>query len=1051
MPPIRIKKIITGPYLLVFLAHLLILAIWSYFVWFSKNGHVVYVDVTEGLNSAGTFSKYFFTFDDNWGDALAEKQRVVLIYPLILLFRVFNISFQNFIPIKFLYLYLLSLIGFLICINVLLKTFKYKRGYTSAQLFTWLFLSSAIYLYNPWFANRLMHFGLFFSTFILPIVFALTIAFFNKRVIKYSYLILLSLLLGFFTTTPHTFLLYLFLVAPILVFALSKKKYKHLLLFCTLLPIAFFFYGAFWLVPFFSYAPAPDRVESLDVFLMLSRNSGIFNVLKLHGYWWELLPSYNFDSPKITDPLFYFIYLSPFFLSVAALIKLKGTLRYIFVGVISLVLLFGTSNIVNIRFYSWLLNVPYMQNYSWLFREPEKLSYLLSLTYSILAFFLLIKSNESRRKLYVGLLSILLAVYFVYSISVINKNFYKSTPPKSYTQVNDLLQYDNSDYNVAVYPQIQYSDWSNIDSTNYFINLSIKKPVVPLSEQDSRTRYYFNYLFDENNISSIDLASELRKMGVKYIIIRKDSKYFDTNSLIVNLKKADNILLLKNYDSLAVFQNMLFAGVVSTYPTTITTNLGLNGLKEVYISGFADSTILDYSDLTPSVDNIGNNLYLIDSNGIIDLTMRAFANKMYFPSDIVIKTDPNPNFAKMSLTDQNHADSSFYFYNNGLDNSQFNYEKPVIFSMGGVQVKSVSKRILDKSIEVGFSPSIANKVKVGINTYNISYTNGLSKSKNNELNSDFVNVAGRKAINIRSEVKAPYILQPHILIKYFDSSSTLIETKGYYPSQNYKIDITSQVPDKAEQMQISLVSLSTYNNVEVEYKDFIVKDVSNNFMKPSVSFKYKNNCNSECLVFARVIKSPKSGLLKFSIDGVTYNVITRGLDNKFVWVPIGDEFENPTSFSITNVTGINSVAAVLVVGQKEYQSEYLDISNKIASFEHTINFNNISKLYYNDTLNLKVRGLPVDKKSSVSYTVYSDNLSANSTVIFGKPTNNQWLLNGEPLNTVNGFLNGSAVGAQADRESSISYRPQKYFNIGLYISFTAFILLTPIIFTSPKQ
>jgi hypothetical protein len=133
----KIRAFIENPFFWSFITQILIICIVSYLSFFRGNGFQVYVDVTEGTSLTNAYNKYIYTFDDNWGEAIAEKQRAVFITPLFVFYNAFKIAPENFIPFKFLYFYILSALSITITLYIISKDTKYFEKKEKTKRSNW--------------------------------------------------------------------------------------------------------------------------------------------------------------------------------------------------------------------------------------------------------------------------------------------------------------------------------------------------------------------------------------------------------------------------------------------------------------------------------------------------------------------------------------------------------------------------------------------------------------------------------------------------------------------------------------------------------------------------------------------------------------------------------------------------------------------------------------------------------------------------------------------------------------------------------------------------
>ena len=209
---------------------------------------------------------------------------------------------------------------------------------------------------------------------------------------------------------------------------------------------------------------------------------------------------------------------------------------------------------------------------------------------------------------------------------------------------------------------MQQSIWfKSVDSMNYFSNLSVNKPTVPLSEEDSRTKYFLNYVLDLSNVNKINVGKALNLIGVKYLIIRNDDYNYSYQDTISALEKQQSLNLVFQKDFLYVFENKEYSGLIDIKTSKISTNLGLETLK--YLDAFninTATTKIDFVDKDVTSDILPVS-YLLEQGDLNDFVLPFFKNSFIYPSNFSYTNNPSGNWANLSLQGKTHAESTFYF------------------------------------------------------------------------------------------------------------------------------------------------------------------------------------------------------------------------------------------------------------------------------------------------------------------------------------------------------------------------------------------------------
>lgn len=1027
------------PYLTVFLFYLglFVLLLISYIAFTS--GHTIYVDVTEGLLPQNAFSKYFYSFTDTWGFSIAEKQRIPLIMPLYLLFKL-PLPFEWFIPIKVAYFYVLSAASFIYAAKLIIG--KKASKIASKKLILALLLTTFFYLFNYWMTNRLMHFFMFGVSITLPLLFAFSYKYFLGKKPEIKYLVYLALVLAFLTGVPHVASYYGICLISIIVFAFVQKKYTHLAKFILITPLLTFFLGAFWLLPYLISTPVPDRAESFTIFQLLDKKANYLNSMSLTGYWWQFLPSYYLFENPLFKGIQQIIMLVPIAIfGLFAFVYKKKPVTYIVSITLCLAYFMSFINPISDLLYGPLFSINKLGVVSWLFREPEKIAYLTGFMLSLGILMALIKIKGRVLKGVYIMLGVLFILFCTYFFRYYKAVLYPNQVPDSYHQLDGYLQQDNSEeYNVLFYPQVQFMSWSKtIDSSNYFSNMSSPKPALPLAWDDSRTKYFVSYLLDENNLKQTNVEEGLNLLGVKYLIIRKDSLNYNTENLIDQLNEQPSLNQVLNTKELLVYENTDFTSLIQVNNTNLISNIGLETYKELSVLDIGlDKLSIWYTDLTYPKSLKDGDIYVLNEQGVKDHVLNKINGFKLFPADFLSITDPTQGWAKLSLTDLQHAESTFYFVNSGLSNHQFNFGEMVAFSLQDTLLNGTTK---NQQIEISGWKSAPNTeinvTKRGFYSFYYSGNQSDTTEKWYELTSKNVPINGSKALYFSANSSIPYPLDAHVKLYFYDAKNTFMEEKTVHYS-NSSLNSSIVVPGEADYFVIKIRTLIPKNDVNWNIEDFSISDISGKIEKPTVYFSSKNPCNTDCIAFARVLKSPKSKGVKIKMNGEVHNINTNYPVSYYTWEPLGEITAKDLNIEITNVLGINSVAAITVVSKSQYLEEVQNLKTEINDMKR-INLDTGIYLFYKEgAINyLQAKYPNFTKENSTKYKLLDSN--EQGYLVLKKPYSSLWEYESFKPNYGSGFVNAWDAGSL--QKGSIVHSTQNAFLVGLVISFISSNLL----------
>jgi|688.fasta_scaffold00063_65 hypothetical protein len=1045
------------PFLSVGLLHAILITIYSLFTFFWGSGHIVFIDLTEGINLSDASDRIYYSYANNWGEAIAEKQRVVPFTLMWVLFKILHLGEANFVPFRILFGYYLSIIGFVF----MLSSFK-SRSLKAQEWFLLaaIFASTAFYLYNPWMTNRILHNFLYFSPFTVTMHLGLLYrCLFKNENNRWFYLMLLlnGVLLGTFMTTPHTALLVLIPTTLLIILALINGTYLRTFIYVLLVPILAVLHGLYWILPFLLYKPIPDRVESISILDLLSQKASIINVLKLQGYWWDrILPGYFPDSFSLTPGasfMFGILYLIPcLFLGYGIYYYRKLKISY-FIGFLFAISIFLSSyTFLSKDFYEFIMfKTSISDSIGWLFREIEKFSYLTVLSYAIGIFLVFnIKNIKLLRTFYVFFV-ILFILNFAYLFRYTQMNLRKVSVPNDYEEINRIMLRDSSQFNIAYYPQVQFLKWSpSIDSSNYISNLSSNKPALPNVEGDSYTKYYINTVLDSSMVDHIDVGDALNSIGIKYLIIRNDMRGRDVEELLYSLEKQDSLLRLWGGEYLTVYQNKKFNGLLEVRNKRLVTNLGLNYLESFAITGESlASYFTEYTDLNTELNIEGPNVptsFLFDIDGPLDLSINKYKSGFVYPSDFVNITNPSSSWALTSLSNKTHAENELYFNNFNITARPSNYGKEVLISLGGLHLNEdfigEFKNLNDALIFP--KNDLFQIVQDPKNGNTISYKGEEKDYVWNIYRTNKLNVADINAIGVEGLFEGMEFLEPHIKFYYYDQNLNSLGVQVFYPELN-KFSGVFKVPRGVSYVDFSIwVRGKGAGKVAYTLKNLKVYDVGTKYFYPQLTVPVQNVlCQADCALYARVLESSNyPAEIEVIVDKVSKNILknTR-TGSKYRWVKVSDlAYKDKYDVTLVNLSGFNSIAALAVVNKLELESEiakkeeYLnsEVFEKFLIEDKTFYRNKLENTFIKSELNEYVYYSPV-KYSFNAFLAEKANY-----LIFKKPSKPGWELTcgGKRASQI-GSISAAWQILEGENNCEIYYIPQSYYLIGLRMSLAA--------------
>ncbi|MFH1899117.1 MAG: hypothetical protein ABIJ82_01425 [Patescibacteria group bacterium] len=1012
-----------------------------------KPGYIYFRDVTEGLHLDNLYKRYSYAYSGDVGESLAEKARVPIFYAIFGIFElgkrtgVFDDSF--YVKIKILLLFILSFVAFFFTAKKLLENLGQNEERLHKKF--WISLAATLggiyYISNYWFSNRITHFGLFFSTVTLPITFFFLYSYLFCEKTQFKKLAMLLILLSIFTATPHTAIFEFFvLVTLYLTFITNRRtssKTKGLRTFQLLLfGILYLLINSYWILPYVSSPSIPDAVLSETIVNTIGENAKFVNSIRLMGYWLTNPKDYFLQGASLLQTAVSFLPIVFLIVSIWLIRKNRN-----FVYTIFLLFLGGcflaTSSYITDKFYFFLMFSSPIKTLGWLFREYDKFGIILTFIYSMAISIVIYKLSNKRPVVGVATLMVflILASNFYFLKKTLNQNYSPQTIPNDFFVAEKFLNDDKDIFNVVWFPGVPKPNWAKKEDVRYtFSNLISQKESIT---SRSNLINYLNYLFNEENIYSIDLGKALDLIGVKYLIIRKDYTFSTSNAYEEKIALQNSMEKVLETDLLTIYRNKEFSGIFRFYENKVFTNLGLDILKQPDLIK-TDTSLLDFSDKPSNIQFDGKTSYT-GKNSPLDYFMNSYTNKFIYPYDYTTKKYEGVSsyWGLGSLENINHAETNFFFDDLGLVINQFDYGRGVISAKDGYIISDTSK-LSGNDIFSGFT-IIDN---VAFNNHDLTYTT-LGKLDSLEtqapwkiIRSLHFNVTNTKVLFLQLKSFIDKELEPHFKLTFYDSEGKTTQESAYYPNAKGVVSYVVKVPEGAVTTEFSSWARPV-GGKKYTYKvnNLHIYDASDNVKSVFMTFSAPSMCEGTCTVFARVLKSRIGGEIELTIGNKVLPIVTKTLDlghnERYEWLEVGS-IENSSKkpdITITNKSGFNSINSIVLLTENERSQLYQDTQKVIET---------------NDTLpDTSIK--PYFKVTEINPTMYSvsvyNSTGAGGVLAFAKPFGNSWLLSNERPVIANGYVNGWYLEKLDNKTYIVSYKPQKYFYIGVGVSAITFVAL----------
>ncbi|MCX6744398.1 MAG: hypothetical protein NTX82_02645 [Candidatus Parcubacteria bacterium] len=328
----------------------------------------------------------------------------------------------------------------------------------------------------------------------------------------------------------------------------NKKQAIIIIKFTLLFSLFFLIFNSYWLIP---YLTKPNdsllnniNSQHLQAFQTANNQhlSTNLNVLALYGYWGENQPWANYWLwPK--DNFIFWLIISAFLFTLISSGIYYGfkhyrsqTIFFIVLALFAFVFSCGVGNTVFKPINQWLFEHIFFWRG---FRDTQKFSGLLVLSYAYfgsLGFYYIMNSLQ-KHKIAKFAMIVLFALPLLYTYPILGGFARQLQPvwyPKSWDQVNQLINQDKTNYKVLFLPWHQYLSLKfnhNLITANpaqaFFDQSIIQSENIEVNNiltQSTQSKYQKinNLILNLENLPATTVINELKAENIKYIIFAQD-------------------------------------------------------------------------------------------------------------------------------------------------------------------------------------------------------------------------------------------------------------------------------------------------------------------------------------------------------------------------------------------------------------------------------------------------------------------------------------------------------------------------------------------------
>jgi hypothetical protein len=917
-----------------------------------RSGYLVFGDVTEGILSQNVARRYFWTFDDNIGPALVEKARLPLFTLFWGVFSLFRFPDEALLKVKIVTLFVISLWSFVAAVKLTRKHFLGAEATPSPAFLVATALGTLVFLFNPWMMNRLNHFFLYFGSVNLPLVFALYLDFLLGGGGSSRNLLKLLVIIAITSATPHIIVIeaLVILVMSVVVVVFSSERWAVLRRVGVVGAVGAagaVLLNAYWLWPYLSSlgsgAASPDKVLTLEVLRLLSQYDQIFNTVRLLGYWW---PSTKYFMDW-NQPLYFLgiagsLVLPAAFVAYATFGFKRIGVRVIgAVGVVGIFLCSYTP--ASEAVYSWLMFRSPLQSFGWIWREIDKIGLILVFCFSLTFVFLLARLLAHRFIIPVVILSLLVGVFcYPHVAFTLYYDFAPQYVPKAFFLADDFLAGEPGDFNVAWYPLVVDPVWStNPDEPGNFAIYSSSEPTLGYS---SDTKALLNYALDSRNAAKINLPKFLDLLGVKYLVLRDDSKSVSQVALAKILDNQPGLSKVAQYDFLTIYQNQRFSGLFKLKTHQVVSTLGLETLK--YLDTLNIETSNSALVLTDSAAKIQDGLpvstIMLENGDTNDLVLAALSDYFIYPFNYAFRGDTRRYWSKATATDQVHGELTPLLLQENINNHQLDWR-------GGVVVASDQKFFASEGylgqLAAASTPSLAlgggmDETNLTVAPKNPYFT--LSRPLSNSSLAWVESVLAPLAVSAGQTYYLEYETtesdwnsEANLRLAFYDSAGKSLRTHYLLPEYGHYQGVVT-VPNQAVTGEIQVLGRPA---TALKITKLRILDVTLEVKRLSLAFSAPWPPGpAPYSLWLRTLDSARGEGLRLRVGQSLYDVSTYSDYNRFNWHYLGDytPATGNLDLELTNLGGFEVVNALAVVPKEAFLAAQAKVSEILASSQSVI-------------------------------------------------------------------------------------------------------------------
>jgi len=850
---------------------------------------------------------------------------------------------------------------------------------TNKYAFFASFVAGIFYLMSPFVAYEPRHPTLRFGYSLLPFALFAFTKMFKENSKKY---IFLSSIIWVLMSSSPRFIVWgglLLLLSGLYSLLFLRKSSFNIIVISFSVVILYITISSYWILPYLIASSenyiGPSYTLSIDVIKLVSSHNSILNSFMFRKFLPSYPNSYYPLPPYLQDIEFLLNFFSLVFpaliFSILLFRKDKialyfGTLTLVFIGLST-----GINDNAPIIF-KWIheflvFKIPYFsEKFGFVFRTPSKLIQFSILFFSVLlGVFVFILRGFKRIPVKRILIAIIIISIFCNSWPLITGDFNGELKPvkvpQEYSVANSFLEGIGGEDRVVWIPNYDKNYfWHDRIVRDFDIANSAQKTfwITPISGLTFYDPFFtwigFRYVKDSFLYTVVgsgkteNLGNILASIGVKYIVLHKDSLDIPNEKFEFFLSCQKDLVERKSYGFIRIYENLQACEHTHVKNKCVWVDDFGKYLSISHVLNLGQiSVISTRNPILPLF--IGESIIL--SKTYEETYLDTNLAKIIVPYKVSIRHDPDSSWSRASTSDPLHGSWHVYLGRRGIENWQSDYGYGLVFTWATKRMPE-NLKVKDNDIIYSWNFDTEKEFLEWKNVTPEKQFNAIHKLEWKEgaliaklynstwgwktINSPFIPTKVGNAFRFTLKIKGENASAVHVKVMEFDSNKKCLAGKyikgvgsGTFGWKTIQFDYIVQ------NQNTSYIQLQIWHGHETDkplpnviwVDDVKVYDITKYTKPVTLEIPFKVDKDDNYKLFIRYFKNQKGGEIKVYLNSKSIEIKTKDQLNKFVWKDLGTFYLEKGEHKIVleNVKGFNAVNLFALIPESEYNKAKEDV------------------------------------------------------------------------------------------------------------------------------